>query len=134
MMIRLSALAFLAAITSSQSLPATECWALTNLMGQVASAADSQFHADKFSNPMVLCFSKGNGSVPGDDTRFVRFDTSRLAGATVNEGLELVEVYQIDRRRNKVLFTKSRIGTNTVIPGGPDLVEAFVGTAVLIRQ
>ena len=80
MMIRLSALAFLAAITSSQSPPATECWALTNLMGQVASAADSQFHADKFSNPMVLCFSKGNGSVPGDDTRFVRFDTLRWQG------------------------------------------------------
>jgi hypothetical protein len=134
MMIRLCALAFLAAITSSQSPPATECWALTNLMGQVALAADSQFHADKLSNPMVLCFSKENGSVSGDDTRFVRFGTSTLAGATVNEGLELVEVYQIDRTRNKVLFTKSRIGTDTVVPGGPDLVEAFVGSAVLTRQ
>ena len=134
MMIRLSALAFLAAITSSQSPPATECWALTNLMGQMALAADYKFQADKFSSPMVLSFDKESGTVSGDDTRFVRFGTSTLGGATLNKGLELFEVYQIDRENNKVLFTKSRIGTDTVIPGGPDLVEAFVGTAVLIRQ
>src|SRR3989344_8465190 len=109
---------------------AKECWALTDMKGQVAFSKEYAFEADKFSNPMVLCFEEKTGSVSGDDTQFSRFGTSTLAGWATNKGIELFEVYQIDRVNGKALFTKTRIGTNTVIPGGPDLVGAFVGKAV----
>ncbi len=113
---------------------AKECWALTDIKGQVAFSKDYEFEADKFSKPMVLCFEEKTGSVSGDDTQFARFGTSTLAGWASNKGIELFVVYQVDRANGKVLFTKTRIGTGTVIPGGPDLVGAFVGKAVRLRE
>ncbi len=115
---------------------AKECWALTNLKGQMAASTDKYvFVPDAFSNPMVLCFNDDNtGTVTGDDTQFVRFGTSTLFGWVTNKGIELVETYQIDRVNGKVLFVKSRIGTATVLPGGPDVVSAFVGTATRIKE
>ena len=55
-------------------------------------------------------------------------------GWAENKDIELVEAYQIDRVNGKVLFTKSRIGTASVIPGGPDLVGAFIGKAVRLKE
>lgn len=55
-------------------------------------------------------------------------------GFVQNEGIELSESYQIDRKAGAVLFIKSRIGTATVLPGAPDIVGAFVGKATLIPQ
>ena len=115
---------------------AKECWALTNLKGQMAASTDKYaFVPDAFSNPMVLCFDDDNtGTVTGDDTRFVRFGASTLVGWVTNKGIELVETYQIDRVNGRVLFAKSRIGTATVLPGGPDVVSAFVGAATRIKE
>ena len=118
----------------SQPALAKECWALTDMKGQVAFSKEYSFEADRFAKPMVLCFEEKTGSVSGDDTQFTRFGTSTLAGWATNKGIELFEVYQIDRVNGKALFTKTRIGTNTVIPGGPDLVGAFVGKAVRLRE
>lgn len=118
-------------VTLSKSAFANECWAIKNLRGQVAlSVQGYEFKSDtEPSNLIILCFGQETGSVTGDDTRFTRFGTSTLAGWGQNRGIELFEIYQIDRANNKVLFTKSRIGTTTVIPGGPDVVGAFVGDA-----
>ena len=115
---------------------AKECWALTNLKGHMAASTDNYaFVGDKFTNPIVLCFGSGNeGSVSGDDTVFVKFGASTLVGWASNKGIELVETYQIDREKNRVLFTKSRIGTTTVIPDGPDVVSAFVGIATRLKE
>ena len=115
---------------------AKECWALTDLKGQLATSPDKyQFRADKFSNPMVLCFNDDEtGTVSGDDTAFRLFGKSTLIGWVQNGGLELVETYQIDRVSGKVLFTKTRIGTATAFPGFPDVIGAFVGTAVELRK
>ncbi len=82
---------------------------------------------------MVLCFDEKTGSVSGDDTHLERFGASTLAGWATNNGIELFEVYQIDRINGKVLFTKTRIGSSTVLPGAPDVVGAFVGKAVRMR-
>ena len=113
---------------------AKECWALTEMKGQMAPSTEQyKFQADGYSNPMVLCFDKDTGSVSGDDTQLTRFGSSTLAGWASNKGIELFEIYQIDRVNGKVLFAKSRIGTNTVIPGGPDLVGAFVGKAAKLK-
>ena len=130
----LIAITFLALATQCAS--AKECWALTQLKGQMANSIDKYaFDADKFSNPMVLCFNdEKSGAVSGDDTPFVRFGTSTLVGWVNNGGIELVETYQIDRATGRVLFTKSRIGTATVLPGAPDIVAAFVGSAVKLSE
>lgn len=121
---------------ASQIAVAKECWALTHLQGHMAMSTEKYaFVPDKFTNPMVLCFNEDNsGSVTGDDTKFVKFGASTLVGLTTNQGIELVETYQIDRKTQKVLFTKSRIGTDTVIPNGPDVVSAFVGNAKILNQ
>ena len=120
----------------AQGATAKEYWALTELQGQIAASPDKYvFQSDRFSNPMVLCFNDETaGTVSGDDTRFVRFGTSTLVGWAQNKGIELVESYQIDRVNGRVLFTKSRIGTATVIPGGPDIAGAFVGKAVRLSE
>lgn len=117
------------------SAQAKECWAITEMKGHVAFSTEKfAFQQDGFSRPMVLCFDGEKGSVSGDDTSFTRFGTSTLAGSATNKGIELFEVYQIDRASGKVFFTKSRIGTGTVIPGGPDLVGAFVGKATKLSE
>jgi hypothetical protein len=123
------------ALAAVQSASAKECWMLSDLKGQVAASAEQYvFQPDKFSNPMLLCFEEKTGTVSGDDTRLTRFGTSTLAGWGTNKGIELFEVYQIDRVNGRVLFTKSRIGTNTLIPGGTDVVGAFVGKAIKLSE
>jgi len=91
------------------------------------------FHADTFSNPMILCFDGTTGSVSGDDTQFTMFGTSPLAGWAQNKGAELFEVYQVDRTTGKVLFTKTRIGSKSLLPGLPDIIGSFVGDAVKMK-
>ena len=115
---------------------AKECWAITDMKGQMAPSTNKyEFEKDKFSNPMVLCFNDDKtGSVTGDDTQFVKFGSSTLIGWATNKGIELAEVYQIDRLNQKALFTKSRIGTQTVVPNGPDVVAAFVGNAKQLTE
>ena len=74
--------------------------------------------------------------VSGDDTKFMKFGNSTLAGWVENQGLELFEVYQIDRANDKVLFTKTRIGTVAAYPnlGLPDMVGAYVGKATKLAE
>jgi len=125
----------LSAFLVQNSAHAKECWAITEMKGQISpSTEEYAFQPDAFSNPMVLCFDKETGSVSGDDTQLTMFGTSTLAGWATNKGIELFEVYQIDRVKGRALFTKSRIGTGSVIPGGPDLVGAFVGKATKLNK
>ena len=121
----------------SHDLAAKECWALSNLKGQTASSSeDYVFGKDNFPNSMVLCFENEGGYVSGDDTKFMKFGNSTLSGWAQIKDLELFEVYQIDRAKGKVLFTKTRVGTTSAYPllGLPDLVTAFVGKATKIEQ
>lgn len=130
MISRILLLALVCIATLPKPAFANECWTLTNLKGWTASSVQGyEFESDKFSKLIILCFEQETGTVSGDDTRFTRFGTSTLAGWAQNRGIELFEVYQIDRTNNRVLFTKSRIGTNTVLPGFTDIVGAFVGDA-----
>jgi len=130
MSIRIISLLTFALLGVSNQALAKECWALSGLKGQMAaSALKYSFQEDKFSTPMILCFDGERGSVSGDDTPFMKFGESTLGGWVKNDGLELFEVFQIDRANGKVFFTKSRIGTSSVLPGGTDVISAFVGTA-----
>lgn len=130
----LKAIVSIGGLIISQPGVAQECWALTEIKGLTAFSRSYEFATDGFSKPMVLCFSSKTGSVSGDDTDLVRFGNSTLAGWATNNGVELFEVYQIDRENGRVLFTKSRIGTSTVIPGAPNVVGAFTGTATRVRE
>lgn len=44
------------------------------------------------------------------------------------------EVYQLDRERKKLMYTKARVGTGSMLPGAPDVVSAFIGDAEPVRQ
>lgn len=121
----------------SHDLAAKECWALSSLKGQTAASSDGyKFSNDKFPNPMVLCLDDDTGYVSGDDTKFMKFGNSTLAGWVGIKGLELFEVYQIDRANDKVLFTKTRIGSETAYLGLglPDMVGAYVGKATKLAE
>ena len=119
-----------------QNASAKECWVLTSLHGYMAASTEKYtFETDEFSNPIILCFNDDNtGAVSGDDTQFVKFGVSKLIGLAKNKGIELVESYQIDRVNGIVLFTKSRIGTATVLPNGPDIASVFVGKVEWIKE
>jgi hypothetical protein len=123
----------LGGITSSY---ADECWIASNVKGYSAvSNQDYAFVEDGLSQPLLICFSPDGGTVTGSDVRLVKFGDSTLAGYAGNEqGNEVFVVYQIDRERQKLLFTLSRVGTNTVVPLLPDVVRAFVGDAVQAPQ
>jgi hypothetical protein len=120
----------------TQQAHSKECWSVTNLAGQIADS-DSKyaFARDSYKNRLVLCFNDdATGSVTGDATQFMKIGFSTLVGVAQNKGIELVETYQIDRALGRVFFTKSRIGSATVIPGRPDVVGAFVGAATKLPQ
>jgi len=121
---------------SAGTAAAKECWALSGFKGQTAVSINKwEFSPDGFSNPMILCFNDdATGSVTGDDAPLTKFGFSTLLGFAQNGGMELSESYQIDRKAGTVLFIKSRIGTPTVLPRGPDIVGAFVGKATRLPQ
>jgi hypothetical protein len=114
---------------------AAECWTITNVQGYSAHAdRNYDYVKDGFSNAMILCFEADTGTVTGTDTRLVRFGESTLAGSAQKNDIELFEVYQIDRVKGRLLYTKSRIGTKSAIPQMSDVVGSFVGDAKRISQ
>ena len=115
---------------------ANECWAISNIKGY-SSYADKgyKFTQDGIPNIQVVCFTSNGGTVTGTDVRYVKFGKSTLAGYGGNDqGNELFEVYQLDREKKKLLYTKSRIGTKTVVPVFSDVVSAFVGDAAMVSK
>ena len=83
---------------------------------------------------MLLCFEDNSGTVTGTDTKLAQFGGSTLAGMVQRGGLELFEVYQIDRIKHKLLYSKSRVGTKTVYPFVPDIISSFVGDAKRVSK
>lgn len=121
----------LAFLVPSSSALANECWSVSNIRGHAAHADQGyEFARDGLPNTVLICFTPEGGTVTGTDVGFVRFGRSTLAGYGGNaRGNELFEVYQIDRQRGKLLYTKSRIGTKTIAPVLSDVVASYVGDA-----
>jgi hypothetical protein len=115
---------------------AIECWAVSNIKGYAAYADSGyKFNKDGLPNTLLLCFGEKDGTVTGTDIRFVKFGASTLAGYGGNDqGNETFEIYQIDRQKKKLLYTKSRIGTKTVAPVFSDVVMSLVGDAVQVNR
>ena len=112
---------------------ASECWVAGNFVGQSAQADRSyQFDSDSFTDGVLICFTEDGGMVTGSDLQLYRLGPSTLIGYGSNEqGLETVNVYQIDRQRQKLLLTQSRIGTASVTSLLPDYAAVFVADVVL---
>lgn len=124
----------LAGLSAGQ--PARDCWAVSNMKGYSALSAEAyKFGPDGLSGSLIVCFTSDGGVVTGSDIEHVKFGLSTLAGFASNgKGNETFEVYQLDRDRKKLMYTKTRIGTSSMLPGAPDVVSAFVGDAVPVRQ
>ena len=122
-------------LRSQESQVKPECWSITNIKGySAASDKKYSFEKDGISSPMIVCFEDKSGTVTGTDTRFLRFGESTLAGMAQKGGVELFEVYQIDRTKNKPLYSKSRIGTKTMYPFLSDIISSFIGDAKQVSK
>ena len=112
-----------------------ECWVVSNTKGYSASSENNYvFEKDGISKPIVVCFEKEGGTVSGTDTKFVKFGSSTLGGMVQKGELELFEVYQLDRKNNKMLISKSRVGTQTVYSFMFDVIFSFVGDATQVQK
>ena len=115
---------------------ADECWTVSQMKGFSAYADEEyRFIEDGIARPITICFEEDTGTVTGTDAKLTKFGPSTLVGYGGNEiGNELIEVYQLDRANNKMLYIKSRIGTKTVMPLFSDVVSAYVGDAMRVSD
>ncbi|MCC5974834.1 MAG: hypothetical protein JJT81_12375 [Rubellimicrobium sp.] len=111
---------------------AADCWVAARFHGKSAMSHEGyRFTDDHFADGMLICFEDGQGFVTGNDLPLVRFGESTLVGWGENSrGLEVVNTYQIDRERGKLLMTQSRIGTASEISILPDYAAVFVADVV----
>ena len=114
------------------TIAAADCWIAGNFRGQTATADNAyRFTQDGFADGMSICFTEDSGVISGNDLPLVRVGRSTLVGFSVTEhGLEVVNVYQIDRANSTLLLTQSRIGTATITPLLPDYAGVFVAEVV----
>jgi len=126
-------IAFLACIMPKYSIAdiGDECWVVSNLHGYSAFADNNyKFETNGIKNKVIVCFGINSGTVSGTDVKFTKLGKSTLVGYGENsKGNEMIEVYQLDRANNKMLYTKNRIGTKTVAPILSDTTSSFVGNA-----
>ena len=120
---------------------ADECWAVTNVKGYGAYANEKYKYIEDglVNSVVVVCFTEKGGYVIGTETKFIKLGKSTLVGyAGSHKGNELVEVYQIDRENNKLLYTKSRVGTqfidNPIAKILSNVVASYVGDVERIIQ
>jgi hypothetical protein len=61
---------------------------------------------------IMICFRENDGTVTGAKLQFVKVGDSTLIGRSApKDGLEVVNVVQIDRVKRKLLFISNRIGS-----------------------
>lgn len=115
---------------------ADEIWIVSNIKGYSAYADENYtFAQDGLPNVISINFTEDRGYVTGTDTNFMKFGQSTLAGYGGNDqGNEMFEVYQIDREKGKLLYTKTRIGTKTIMPIFSDVVCSYIGDAVKVDE
>jgi len=123
----------LLALAAPMTASADECYAVSNLRGNSAYA-DSRYAyvSDSLPKALIVCYGEQTGTVTGTATQFTKYGISTLAGFASDRGIELFEVYQLDRVNNKMLFTMTRIGTKSVVPNMSDVISSFVGDAQLL--
>jgi hypothetical protein len=113
-----------------------ETWELTNIKGYSARANSMpkyKYESDELTEKVLLTFNDDSGTASGTSTKFVRYGESTLVGVVVQEGFETVVVYQIDRQRDKVLISQSRMSKKLAEILIPNHVWSFVGDAKLIK-
>lgn len=111
---------------------AADCWVAGSFQGKSAMSHEGyRFTDDNFADGMLICFEDAQGFVTGNDLPLARFGESTPVGWGHNSrGLEVVNTYQIDRDRGKLLMTHSRIGTASEVAILPDYAAVFVADVV----
>lgn len=114
------------------SLAHSECWVASNFEGKSSTAFNNyKFEDDRFSDGMRICFDGDRSTVSGNDLPLAQMAPSTLVGFTSTpDGLEVINIYQIDRANNKLLFTASRIGTKNITSLLPDYAGTYVADVV----
>lgn len=114
-----------------------ETWELTNIKGYSARGNNIpkyKYENDELPETITLTFNENTGEVSGTSIKFVRHGKYTLVGVALQEGFETVVVYQIDRQRNKVLVSQSRMSDKFAETLIPNRIWSFVGDARLIRN
>lgn len=107
-----------------------ECWRVERFEGASLEAPRYAVQQDALTGQTV-CFHGSYGVVSGSDLAFTQFGSSTLIGWAENgEGLEVVNVYQLDRENGVMTTTATRVGTRTVMPLLPDYTSAMTGRAI----
>lgn len=131
-MLRGSLLATAFALTTLGAAHA-ECWRVERFEGSSFEAPRYRAQQDALTGQTV-CFLGDRGTVSGSDLAFTQFGASTLIGwASNSEGLEVVNVYQLDRINGIMTTTATRIGTRTVAPQLPDYTSAMTGRATRVQ-
>jgi hypothetical protein len=126
----LVAIAGAAAMLTSPAFANEECWAASGLNGYSAFSDSSyRFETDRLTSVIVLCLTPTGGTVTGTYLPFSRVGPSTLVGVRNDE----VEVYQIDRERQKMLYVRSKVGQKATFPMLQDAVGSFVGDAKRVK-
>lgn len=133
-MIKILRLAFLCLLLSSCALWASgvEIWKCTNVKGQTRFLMDNKDVSDGFEGQVIVIkFLENSGTVSGTGSQIVKIADDTLIGygfESKGDG-SIVEVYQINKKTNKLQMTQSRINM-----GRLDKVSYFVGDAELITN
>lgn len=120
-------------VSALMATAAGECWRVDAYTGPSLEAPEYRVQEDALQGQTV-CFYGDHGWVTGNDLEFTQFGDSTLIGWGHNgRGMEVVNVYQLDRANNMMMTTATRVGTRTEVPLLPDYASAFVGRAERVR-
>ena len=109
-----------------------EIWKVTNIKGQTQLLQQKKDVADGFDGQVIMLkFLEKSGTVSGTTSEIIKIDNNTLIGYGFDGkgGGTIVEVYQINRKRNKMQMTQSRINMGML-----DKVSYFIGDAKLVAQ
>ncbi|MEK9658183.1 MAG: hypothetical protein VW378_07445 [bacterium] len=99
---------------------ADEHWVISNIKGYTAYAPNYKYIKDASAvKEFVVVFTEKGGSVSNSDLEFIKLNDSTLVGIgrgtrPDTRGYSVVNVYQINRKTNKLHYIESRIGTHTL--------------------
>jgi hypothetical protein len=93
---------------------ADDCW-MTNHKPtgcSINTDRNYKFMRDRFLKNIMICFRENDGTVTGAKLPFVKVGDSTLIGRSApKDGLEVMNVVQIDRVKRKLLLISNRVGS-----------------------
>ena len=119
---------------SNLILSSDETWVVSNIRGIMHFSPDFKFEESSLvEKKIIISFNENGGAVSGTDAQIIKLDETTLLGVSTNgKGAMLYELYQINKKHQKMHLTVTRVGSETILPNFPDKVGAYVGDAKLV--